>query len=88
MRLTSKGYEREGRREGTEREGREIPPKVKLSRINTGCMLPSILMESRGLVCNLGDVKTLKVPVRLGVLVPTTTRNGKENKKQDADEHE
>jgi len=51
-------------------------------------MLPSILMESRGLVCNLGDVKTLKVPVRLGVLVPTTTRNGKENKKQDADEHE
>jgi len=27
MRLTSKGDEREGRREGTKREGREIPPK-------------------------------------------------------------
>jgi len=34
-RTTSKGTElRERRREGTEREG--IPPKVKVSRINTG----------------------------------------------------
>jgi len=36
-RTTSKGTElRERRREGTERERKGIPPKVKVSRINTG----------------------------------------------------